>query len=226
MKSLIACLAVAGLTLGVVAQSDAKKCPISGADAKEDIALEVNGKKVHFCCEKCPTAYKKKINVVASEAVKDCPISGKPGTEEQTVIVSTARKIAFCCENCPKNFAKKNGFEVKASEPGKCPLSGRPAKDEEGTSLVVNGNKVFFCCANCPKKYATDLGIDLKTEVEKCEVSGKPAQAATAQIFITSKEVSFCCGTCKAKWTEAQLKKGEKKEGTEKTDAKAESTRL
>ena len=224
MKKMLACLALVGFSLVVIAAApEDKKCPISGGDAKDDVFLEVNGKKVHFCCEKCPAAYKKQINVVAKDAVTECPVQGKPGKEEQTIIVSTAKKIAFCCENCPKGFAKKNGFEIKETKPGKCPVSGGPAKDEEGTSLVVNGNKVYFCCANCPKKYAKELKVDLAADVEKCAVSGKPAKDETAQIFITSKEISFCCADCKAKWTKENLEAPASAENAEK---KAESTRL
>ena len=43
--------------------NDVGKCPISGKPATEDNFLNVNGEKVHFCCDKCPKAYEKKLNV-------------------------------------------------------------------------------------------------------------------------------------------------------------------
>ena len=209
MRILVASLACAVCAFFVVAAAPKDlKCPVSGGKAKEDISLEVNGKKVHFCCNNCPKKYKKQINVVAKDAVKKCPVSGQPGKEKQTVIVSTGKKVAFCCDNCPKGFAEKNGFEIKETKPGKCPVSGGPAKDEKGTSLVVNGNKVFFCCANCPKKYQKQLGVDPAAKVAKCAQSGRDAKEGTEQIVVTSKEVSFCCGDCQGKWTKKNIKDG------------------
>lgn len=35
------------------------KCPISGKPIKADQTVEHNGKKVYFCCEGCPAAFKK-----------------------------------------------------------------------------------------------------------------------------------------------------------------------
>ena len=51
------------LFLGVAVARAEEKCPISGKPAKAEYSLEVNGKKVSFCCDKCPEVYKKKINL-------------------------------------------------------------------------------------------------------------------------------------------------------------------
>src|SRR5438093_1489632 len=145
MKSLLA-FTLPLLLLFTVAAAAEDKCPISGKAAKDDVFLEVNGKKVHFCCDKCPAEYKKKINLVADEGEKKCPLDGKSAAKDESVIESTAEVVAFCCDKCPKTFATKNKLEAKDEGPKKCPISGKDAKDGEGTSLVVNGQKVYFCC--------------------------------------------------------------------------------
>ena len=57
MKTLVFLIAF----LGAACVVGEDKCPISGAPAKDAHFLEVNGKKVNFCCDKCPEAYKKKM---------------------------------------------------------------------------------------------------------------------------------------------------------------------
>ena len=117
-------------------------CPISKKAAKEDIFLNVNGQKVHFCCNNCPKAYAKKIGLTAkldAEPTAACPISGRPASAEHRVIRKTARLLNFCCGNCLKKTVKKNHFAIKDDGPKKCPVSGKPARAAEGTSLVVNG---------------------------------------------------------------------------------------
>jgi len=182
------------------------KCPISGQPAKEEHSLEVNGKKVSFCCDKCPEAYKKKINLV-DEGPKTCPVSKQPAKKEHSLIEKRAEAVYFCCDNCPKTFAQKNKIEMKDEGPKKCPISGQPAKDGEGTSLIVNGEKTYFCCDNCPKTFKKNLGLD-KAEVTKCPISGKEGKKETEQILIRSKTVYFCCGNCPKEYAKKNFKDG------------------
>ena len=183
-----------------------EKCPISGQPAKETSSLEVNGKKVNFCCDKCPEAYKKKISLV-DEGPKKCPVSGKDAVKESSLIEKRAEAVYFCCNNCPKTFAEKNKLQVKDEGPKKCPISGNAAKDGEGTSLVVNGEKIYFCCDNCPKAYKKSLGLD-KAEVTKCPISGKDGKKETEQILIRSKVVYFCCDNCPKGYAKKNFKDG------------------
>jgi len=44
----------------------AEKCPMSGEPVSKDIFLEINGKKVYFCCEGCKTEAQKAITTVQS----------------------------------------------------------------------------------------------------------------------------------------------------------------
>jgi len=196
------------LLLGADDKKEAK-CPISGKPAKSDITLNVNGKAIAFCCDKCPAAYKKQINLSAEEATT-CPLSGKPAKAETAIIEKTAEMVHFCCNNCPKKFAEKNKFEIKDEGPKTCPVSGQPAKNEEGTSLTVNAQKVYFCCKNCPKTYLKNLGLKADAEVGKCPQSGQPGKAETAQIVIKSKTVAFCCNNCPTKYVEKNFKDGVK----------------
>jgi len=202
MKTLGFLIAFFGAAL-VVAED---KCPITGAPAKDAHFLEVNGKKVNFCCDKCPEAYKKKINLV-DEGPKACPISKDTAKKEHSLIEKRAEAVYFCCDKCPKEFAKKNKIEFKDEGPKKCPISGNAAKNEAGTSLVVNGEKVYFCCDKCPKAYKKSLGLE-KAEVTKCPISGKDGKAETEQILIRSKMVYFCCDKCPKEYAKKNFKDG------------------
>lgn len=202
-------LAIPAVCLLLAADAKEAKCPISGKPAKSDISLNVNGKTVAFCCNACPDAYKKSINLSAEEA-KACPISGKATKAETAVVEKSAEIVHFCCNNCPKKFAEKNKFEIKDEGPKKCPVSGEPAKNEEGTSLTVNAQKVYFCCKSCVKGYLKDLGLKGDAEVTKCPQSGQPGKAETAQVIVKSKTVAFCCGNCQSKYVEKNFKDGVK----------------
>ena len=211
MKQLL--LAVVALPLLVFAgdvAADAKKCPISGKDANQDISLLVNGQKVAFCCKNCFKAYQTTafINVAKKDAPGKCPITGKDAKAECQAIKKTAKLVNFCCGNCPKAFAKKGGFEPKDDGPKKCPLSGNPAKDEAGTSLVVNGKKTYFCCKNCPKAYLKKLGINPDQKVTVCPVSKNPGKAEHSFVVVESEAVNFCCGNCRKKYIETNFKDG------------------
>jgi len=217
-RSLFAVLVVCG-GLASIAADGSQKCPISGKPADGSLFLEVNGAKVAFCCKGCVDPYKKQINLVAVEGEQKCPLSGKPASPDHSIVQKTAEKIAFCCGDCAENFSKKNNFVAKESRPGKCPISGKDAVAEAATTLTVNGNSVFFCCAGCVKPYLTKLGV--QDHSEKCPISGKPTDAATAQIFVKSEEIGFCCGNCKGDYVKKNFADG-KFTGGEKPAAPAE----
>ncbi len=65
------------------------KCPVSGKPVKADDWLAFESGKVYFCCENCPTAFKKDPSKYAAKAhlqmvqtgqLKEvaCPLTGKP----------------------------------------------------------------------------------------------------------------------------------------------------
>ncbi|MBD3674438.1 MAG: YHS domain-containing protein [Planctomycetaceae bacterium] len=102
------------------------------------------------------------LTVNAAEEKKaepKCPVSGKPCVKEHSVAYKGA-DVYFCCPNCPKAFEKNpEKFAAKANhqlvltgqaKQVKCPLAGRPAKDDK--SVKVEGVTVNVCCGNCLKK--------------------------------------------------------------------------
>ncbi len=211
----LAVLAVVPLMfIGAAKEKDAATCPISKKPAKAEFSLNVNGKVVSFCCNNCPKAYAKKINLKGGAAQlaagpAACPISGKAGTKENQVIKKTAKLTSFCCGNCLKKAVTSEGLAFADKGPKKCPVSGKPATAEN--SLLVNGESIYFCCGNCPKGYAKKIGINAKA-LEKdpgnCPLTGKPAKKDKTLILVKSELVSFCCGNCKAKYVTANFKNG------------------
>jgi YHS domain-containing protein len=118
------------------------KCPVSGAAAKTENALDHNGGKVYFCCMNCPKAFAKDPAKYAEKAnaqlissgqatqVK-CPLSGgKLNPEQKTTVAGV--EVQFCCMNCKGKVEKasdeekaklvfadaafKKGYEVKAAK--------------------------------------------------------------------------------------------------------------
>lgn len=188
-------LAVA-VALSIAWAEEQKKCPISKRPAKDNIFLEINGRKVHFCCNNCPKKFEQRLNV-KDEGPKTCPISGEPAKAATRMIHATTEVVYFCCPNCMKKYAKQNGFELKAGEPGKCPMSGRPAKKD--AKVIINGRTVYFCCNNCKKKFVQrhnpkDAGP------QTCPISGRPAKAEASMLVSKAKAVYFCCNNCKKKY--------------------------
>jgi uncharacterized pyridoxamine 5'-phosphate oxidase family protein len=194
---------VAIVLLGLaLAGPEADKCPISGKPAKDDIFLDVNGKKVHFCCDNCPKAYEKKIGLVDNGPAK-CPLSGKDAKAETKLIHQKAEMVYFCCENCPKKYAEKEKLTAIDKGPKTCAACDKPANAEH--SVAVNGEKVYFCCGNCQKSYLTKLGVVDKGP-DKCPVSGHAAKKETGIVRIKSEAVYFCCTNCRGKYIEKNLK--------------------
>jgi len=86
------------------------KCPVSGADAKQEQFASYKDKQVYFCCEKCKAAFEaepKKFEVKANHQLvqtkqfkqKKCPISGGDFVKEQSARVANVN-VRFCCEKC------------------------------------------------------------------------------------------------------------------------------
>lgn len=117
---LFACLSFA-VAADEKSKLDGVKCPVSGADVKEDKTADHNGGKVYFCCGNCPTAFSKDVakyetkanyQLVQTKQAKQekCPFSGgdlKDGTEVEVGSV----KVKFCCNNCQGKVSKAEGDE-------------------------------------------------------------------------------------------------------------------
>lgn len=146
-------------------------CPVSGGPADEKSSVEHRGKKIYFCCEKCPQAFAKdpkkfKNNVLLQLLETEqmvqigCPMSGGP-TDEATAVEVGATKVAFCCEKCQAKFneaADEKKLEVLFASLDKgftlqteCPVSGKPINPK--ASVEHDGKQVYFCCEGCPKAF-------------------------------------------------------------------------
>jgi len=150
------------------------KCVVSGAPAKEANFVEYKGKKVYFCCQNCPKAYKADPEKFATKANAQllatkqivqvaCPLTGKACNPEQTADVGGST-IAFCCGGCKGKVAKASGDDLLALVFGDlakgftlqtvCPVSNKPI--DPAISVEHDGKKVFFCCDGCPGAFEKD----------------------------------------------------------------------
>jgi YHS domain-containing protein len=107
-------LAVGALTGSLLAEADVPgkdmKCPLSGKPAVAGATAQHNGLTIYFCCENCPTAFKKNPDRFAAKAHHQavqtgqlvqvaCPFTGK-ATKGGTEVKVDGVEVAFCCNNC------------------------------------------------------------------------------------------------------------------------------
>ncbi len=146
------------------------KCIVSGAPAKEDSQVAYRGKKLYFCCNNCPKAYKsdpKKYQAKAHHQLLSteqitlvaCPLTGKPLNKDQAVDVA-GTKVTFCCPNCKAKVEKAGDKEVDLvfanfdkgfTLQTDCPVSGKPIVADK--MVEYKGQKVYFCCPGCPPAF-------------------------------------------------------------------------
>jgi hypothetical protein len=118
------------------------KCPVSGAKASKDHAVDHNGGKVYLCCDKCPKAFAADTAKFAAKANEQlvlsgqatqikCPLTGGKLNPEAKLTVAGV-EVKFCCNNCKgkaaaakgdeqlalvlSDAAFKKGFEIKKEE--------------------------------------------------------------------------------------------------------------
>lgn len=162
-----ACLAAA-LTVAARAGDKCGNCPVSGEAAKKEHAEDYKGKKVYFCCDGCPAAFKAEPAKFAAKTnfqlfktgqivQVGCPFSGgKLNKDTETEFEGV--KLSFCCKNCKGKFdksdkkmelafAKTKGYTFQ----DKCPVSGKPIKADQ--MVEHDGKKVYFCCGGCPAAF-------------------------------------------------------------------------
>jgi YHS domain-containing protein len=94
-----------------------KECPIMAKPSKPGFTTDVDGVRVHYCCNKCPAKATKdlagtyeKLGYGYIPAVIDlrnttCPMSGKPVADGKFADHDGIR-VHFCCDDCPAAFAK------------------------------------------------------------------------------------------------------------------------
>jgi len=177
-KSMAMLSALALFAVIAVAQAEDKAikatCPVSGGVAKAEHVLEHQGKKVYFCCPKCPDAFKKDAGKFAAKTSLQlaetgqllqvaCPISGEPVDASTAVTIGNA-KVAFCCNNCKgkvEGASKDDQINLVFAKADKgftpqtlCPVSGKAIKTD--VSVEHEGKKVYFCCPGCPGAFQKD----------------------------------------------------------------------
>jgi hypothetical protein len=112
-----ACCCYAG---SFAADAPQLKCPVCGHAASQQHAVEHNGGKVCFCCDKCAQAFAAKTDQFAAKANVQMVLSGqfklvKCPIEGYTLNPITAMevggvKVLFCCKGC------KNEVRLAQSE--------------------------------------------------------------------------------------------------------------
>jgi len=205
MKSIMN-LIVAAVTLVAVSAwaSDSASCPISGRAIDPSASLNVNGKSVGFCCDKCPAALEKKLGVVDAGPQK-CPVSDEPADRKVRMIQATTEAVYFCCGQCRTKYIKEQKVPAVSEEgAAKCPVSGEAA---DGKSFVVHlGKKVGFCCGRCKAKYVKDNHVLMTDKgAGTCPVSGEPADQGQVVYVTKAKAVYFCCAGCQREYVSKEI---------------------
>ena len=80
--SAIAVLMLLGTSSLRAADLSKAKCPVSGKAVKEGSFVEYKGKKVYFCCDNCPKAFKKDTEKFAAKADEQLIATGQATKEE------------------------------------------------------------------------------------------------------------------------------------------------
>jgi YHS domain-containing protein len=106
-------------------KKEAAFCPVGGIghDVNKDVAVDFEGGKVNFCCDKCPEAFKKdsakfatkaRHQLLATSQIEQvaCPLSGHKLDPEQKAEVA-GLEIGFCCDTCQGKIAKTEKQEER-----------------------------------------------------------------------------------------------------------------
>lgn len=173
-----------------VSADEQKVCPVSGKQVDGSHFAEVDGKKVHVCCDNCkkkieaePAKYIGKLeqaDATLAKATTDqtvCPVSGKK-IDMSKYVDHEGKRIYVCCDGCVKKVkADPSGYINKLEEQGitlakatvpqtKCPVMG---SDIDRTKYVdVNGKRIYVCCDHC----IDTIKEDPSAYIEKLEKDG------------------------------------------------------
>jgi len=106
-------------------KKEAAFCPVGGIghDVNKEVAVDFEGGKVNFCCDKCPAGFKKdtakfaanaRHQLLATSQIEQvaCPLTGKKLNPEQKTEVAGI-EVGFCCPNCQGKIAKTSKEEEK-----------------------------------------------------------------------------------------------------------------
>lgn len=146
-------------------------CPISGKElSSREYSTEYKGKKVYFCCNKCPKMFLSDPSKYAEqvkaqwEAMRPlrvqvkCPGTGKP-INPKIFVEGEHAKVYFCCNNCKSGWNKdsskmkaklKDSYTYQTS----CPIMGGDI--DPTVSATYKDRTIYYCCSMCDKKFQKD----------------------------------------------------------------------
>lgn len=196
-----------------------KTCPVSGKPIDKDVAAEIKGETIHFCCKDCiaeyrkdPAKYKGKL-ANSYEYLKPalCPVTGEAAN--LTVSADTPDgPLFFCCKGCVKKYEGDPGkYKVGAIEQRRTlaalpriqvtdPVNGKPV--DPGISLEKDGRAVRFSSEESKAAYQQDPG-KYKAKLESsytwqtiCPVMHEEIDPEVFADTTSGQRVYFCCQSC------------------------------
>ena len=101
-------------------------CPVRGGEIDKEVFVDVDGKRVYFCCPGCDSKFLKDASANVKKMEKDgiklavaiCPVSGDEA-EADLSATHAGKTYYLCCKKCLKKFkadpakylAKKKGHD-------------------------------------------------------------------------------------------------------------------
>lgn len=196
-------LSVFGLAASL-ALADEAKCPISGEAVDATCKINVNGKDVAFCCDKCKVKFEQALNT-KDAGPGTCPISGEPADKDTRMLISTVEAVHVCCNKCAKKYTETNKLTaIKDDGAAKCQYSGKAA--DAAMFVVDQGRKQYFCCDKCKAKYVKEHNVVMIDKgASKCPISGEDATDGPVVYHVKTAAAYVCCEKCAAKLVAAKV---------------------
>lgn len=141
-----------------------KTCPVSGKPISKDQFIEYEGRKVYFCCDKCPARFKQSPakylpalykQIYPQTAQVMCPVMGDP-IDGKTFVEYKGQRIGFCCGMCPPKFQANPAkymakFEEACTDQVHCPVTGKAIDPKCNTEY--KGQTVYFASEDALKEF-------------------------------------------------------------------------
>ena len=143
-----------------------KLCPIDGKPARRELAVDVEGQKVHVCDLSCirkvqadPKAALAKAypsDKVIDLANKTCPIKRGEKVKEGFSVTWQGYRVHFCCRSCVRRFGRSPALIITLLQQPDLKLLGNvkcPSMPEEDVLadlfVIYRGTIVNICCDSC-----------------------------------------------------------------------------
>ncbi|TWT46165.1 YHS domain protein [Phycisphaerae bacterium RAS1] len=160
-------------------------CPVSGMPIKESFSTDYKGKKVYFCCDKCPAKFsenpdkfKDQVKAQWSAMIPlrmqvTCPGCGKPCSDKFTSTES-GEAVNFCSADCKAKWDKgdqemRKGLGKTYTFQTRCPMMDEQIDPK--SSETVDGKTVYFCCDDCKGGFAKDKAAAMKKVDEQIKAN-------------------------------------------------------